>query len=355
MSSSALLSTITRQSAVLYLDIDEASWKADNGGLLFHVIEVWRSRVGEWGPYEEVTAAGYTNPTIPAPDGHLPDGSTGPSIALHDLILELDLDGAHIYPTTFSGADPFTYATAATAINAQSNGRYSAYVAQGQLRLTSVSAGSGASLRVVESDAAIALGLPTTSPENISFGRDPYIPLITGKQRYTFLDRNSEAGFFYKTRLRNVLDASLGAFSTPFQPKAPSGLLPEQRVLGYCKLASATGGPDVARRLAIRVESTGTLLHDHVVAGGDIELVTNSDGYAETLLVAGSRIQVALGGTDLVRSITVPSVQFNLFDPAYGTDDVFRVQSSPEHHAVRRSRLPLAVLGPGGRHRDTPP
>jgi hypothetical protein len=355
VNTSGLLSTYSRQSAVLTIDVPLSDWQTAEGVLLFHALEVWRSRVGEWGPYEEVTAPGYTAASFPAADGLAPDVTTGPSILLHGKYLELEVDETLIIRTDFSGADPYNYATAATAINAQSRGRYLAYVARGILHINGVSAGSAASLRVVGGEAAPLLGLSLLSPENAAYGREPWTALTTGISRYTFVDRNSEAGFYYKTRLRNILTGAVSAFAPAFMPKAPSGLSADNRVVGYVRLASSTGGPDVSRRLAVRVEFHPTLIEGHNIAGGDIELCTDGTGYAETLLVPGTQIQVALGGTELVRSLVVPSTSFNLLDPAYGTDDVFRVQSNPERYASPRSRLPVDLVDHNGGYAHVPP
>jgi hypothetical protein len=59
------------------------------------------------------------------------------------------------------------------------------------------------------------------------------------------------------------------------------------------------------------------------------------------MLVRGTKITVAIAGTDIVRDIDVPTdaavSSFNLLDPTKGTNDAFKVQVPVFEYAARRS------------------
>jgi hypothetical protein len=58
----------------------------------------------------------------------------------------------------------------------------------------------------------------------------------------------------------------------------------------------------------------------------------------EFILPRGQKVTVAVAGTSLVRTITVPDREsFNLFDPDIADDDVFKVQVPLLVMAERRS------------------
>jgi len=185
----------------------------------------------------------------------------------------------------------------------------------------------------------VALGLPIAGPDNIAYGADPRIHLVRGTSSYMFVDRNGSPDFHYRWRLRNILDGGVSAFAGPLQPTPALGVSRPNRVIGFVKLVGIDGNPDVARRVGIHVEFEGKLIEGYAVTGGDRELITDDTGYAEVELVAGTSIRVAIGGTNLVREIRVPSgvASFNLLDPNYGTDDVFTVQRDNTNYATRRN------------------
>jgi len=77
------------------------------------------------------------------------------------------------------------------------------------------------------------------------------------------------------------------------------------------------------------------------MAGTDLVGTTDRDGHVEFMLVRGQSISVAVVGTDLIRTFTVPVdltvLSFQLLDPTLSSNDVFRVQVPTLVYAERRT------------------
>jgi hypothetical protein len=72
-----------------------------------------------------------------------------------------------------------------------------------------------------------------------------------------------------------------------------------------------------------------------------IALSTNDQGVAGANLLRGATVTVAIGGTNIVRTITIPEdptvTEVNLLSEAYGENDLFAVQYLPKNFASRRA------------------
>ena len=94
----------------------------------------------------------------------------------------------------------------------------------------------------------------------------------------------------------------------------------------------------------VRINSIfdGILVEGKALAGGDQIKLTDNSGLVEFTLIRGTKVSVAIIGTDVVREITVPTTTtiktFNLLDPDISTgDDIFKVQVPDIIVAERRS------------------
>jgi hypothetical protein len=100
----------------------------------------------------------------------------------------------------------------------------------------------------------------------------------------------------------------------------------------------ADGSPLINQEVRLHIGFTGQSFGDKTVAGGDLRALTDDTGKAEFLLPRSQKVGVAITGTTLVRTITVPDKDtFNLLDPDLADDDIFRVQVPDIVVAERRS------------------
>ena len=294
-------------------------------------LEVWRSRVLEAGPYEELTGPRVRGARIPkdAPDEPA-SPVTGTSVTLDGLELELLVDERIQLTVSFAGPDPISYAAAAAQVNAQGQGRVRAYVdAGGGFVLETSSLASSTSLRVVGGDAAPQLGLPVGEPEGLAFGIEAWMNLLTDLQAYIFTDYFGSPNFYYKVRFRNGSNGAVGEFSAAFTGTSRIGVAPSSMAKGHVTLVQANGKPLANQEVRIHAAFNGTLVGGKVMVGGDMIKRTDDNGYVEFMLVRGQSLGVSLSKTNLFRSITVPTdpsvSTFNLMDPAIAEEDIFRV------------------------------
>ena len=269
---------------------------------------------------------------------------TGSSINIvgKKLIVRVDEDKENDLTTTFTGTDPLTLSTVAGQIVTAGLGKLSSYVdADGLLVVETTEPGTGAALRIVSSGAAPLLGLPVQEPDSLAFGKDARILLVKGKENYAFTDQNGSVDYFYKTRFRNRTAGSVSEFSAAFQPKPTSGVASSNLVCGILDLVSVDGKPIVDQEVRLHSSFDGTIVDDHVIAGQDVIKKTDSAGHVEFTLVRGQKLTVAITGTDLIRTITVPSDSsvstFMLLDPSIAGEDVFKVRVPDVVFAERRS------------------
>jgi hypothetical protein len=311
---------------------------------LFDQLEVWRSRDTSSGPYEELTADSWTAARIPKDAGDQPASPvTGASAVLVGVELALKLDEKDDLSIVFTGSNPLTYAQAATQITDQSLGKLRSYVdADGVLVIETTEAGTGAALRILESDAAPLLGLPLDEPESLAFGHDARLSLKSGTASYTFTDRHGSSDYFYKTRFRSRTAQGFSEFSQPFHLGKAPGVSASNTACGQLQLVGQDGQPLGNVEVTVSNSFKGDLVEGRLVAGGSLRRLTDANGQVEFFLVRGLRATVAISGTSIVRDIVVPTDPNILVFPLLGAkvspvDDVFKVQVPDLVYAERRS------------------
>lgn len=308
---------------------------------LFDRLEVWRSRDTEEGPYEELTGSWWLPAKLPKDIG--PSAVvTGPSYNIVGKKLTFKIDGGTERTVTFTGVDPLSAATLAGQIQTQATGLLESFVdATGRIGIRTVTPGTGASLEILEGDAAALLGLPTEPPDNLAFGLVPRLPLAMGQKTCTFMDVQGETAAFYKTRYRNNMTGAVSEFSVPFTTGQVIGLGPDRMVVGVVDLVDPQGKVLSNREVLLHSDFTGAVIDGKTVAGSSLSKLTDENGHVEFMLVRGTKLTVGIAGTNLARDITVPTDEsisiFNLLDPALNGPDVFRVQVPELDYAVRRT------------------
>jgi hypothetical protein len=316
---------------VLVEDLQEGS---------FDLLEVWRSRLDDQGPFEELTAAQASPAILPVWGGSKPATPvTGANLALSGKTLELKLKGVPLM-VTFTGSDPLTAATAASQVTSQSLGLLDSWVdTDGQVVVSTLEVGTGVELEVVGGEAYPSLGLPPNLP---SFGREIRLGVEAGSPKaYPFTDLRGSRAYFYKTRFRNRSNGSTSEFSSVFSATQVQGVGSGNVVVGYADLVTVDGKPQVGHPVQVYAEFTGLVLDGKVVTGSSVVKQTDVNGHVEFTLVRGQTLSISLPGTNLNRRIAVPTdpavYAFNLLGPSVGLEDVFKVAVPDLIMAERRS------------------
>lgn len=299
---------------------------------VFDAIEIWRSRDGEAGPFEEITASIWTTAVHLIADR--PFSVSGKSLLLRVNELN-DLTIA------FTGVDPVSSSSIASQIQTQGLGLLRTSIAGGFISMETAQPGAVVTLRVVESDAAAILGLPIAEPDSVAFGHDARIAIIEGQAGYNVIDPHGSSDYFYKVRFRNKDTNAVSDFSDAFSGNTTGGVDPSELVRGTLKLVDMLGNSLPNYNVLLHNTFKGTSVGDSLVVGGPVQALTDSNGQVEFFLVRGITITVAVAGTNIVRDVTVPEdpeiESFNLLDPSLGPDDLFKVQVPNIPFAERRS------------------
>ena len=331
--------TVIGQEIQLALQASPGDWQGS-----FDQMEVWKSTCGPDGPYMEMTASTWQPPTFPADlYGVVAPGSpiTGQLTPITGLVLSLLLDEETEIDVTFVGSN-ITFGSAATQIQSQSNQSLVSFVwTDGRLVVMGKEPGNKAILRVLGGDAAPLLGLPTTSPGNVAYGKDSRIDLISSQSSYQFTDFHGDPSYYYKTRYRQSTTNTVSNFSLPFAAFRLPQVDPTILILGTIDLVDAQGRPVHNREIVITTKFGGVVVGASGVIPRDITQLTDINGHAQFMLLRGLQITVSVAGTQLVRDVTVPTDQtlssFGLLDSTVGSNDVFVVQVPDVDFVVRRS------------------
>lgn len=326
------LTLSTGQMTAIDIRVAESDWL----GLYTH-IAVYRSKLGDAGPYEELTGPAYDSARLPLGASKQPVvPETGKRVNVVGKSLKLATRGTQL-TATFTGSDPLTYADVAAQIQAQSYGMLRSFVSDGLLVVETVGQGSNHRLEVLGGEAAPALGLTSVPPFNVSCGRDPRIPLVKGVGSYSFIDLSGASTYYYKTRFCTVGEG-VSAYSRPVSSRTNAAISFANIAIGYVRLVGTDGGPVASRE--VLVSGGPGNIDDRLSVGGTLAAFTDQDGRAEFQLIRGSKVTVAVAGTQIVREIVVPTDPsisvFDLFG-SFQQDDAFKVVVPELDVASRRA------------------
>jgi hypothetical protein len=307
----------------------------------FDLLEVWRSTLGQAGPYEELTSALGMAARNPAGVGDPPASPvTGALLNIVGKQLKVWVGELSYWLITFTGSDPLTLAQVAQQVTAQGMGDVQAYVdPSGRFVLQTSQIGTAARLKVSEGDAAALLGLNT---DDWFFGRDARLTLQANQNIYRLMDTFGSRDYFYKTRFRNAATGATSSMSSAVAADTVVGLPAESMVIGRLELVDLNGKPLMDCEVRVGNSFKGQVIGGKVIAGTSDVKRTDSNGRVEFLLVRGQQVTVAIVGTSLVKDVippTDPAVTiFNLLDPALGPQqDYFRVRVPEIAVADRRN------------------
>jgi hypothetical protein len=299
--------------------------------LTYNRLRWHRSRTGPNGVYEPATAA--------VPAAAVLTATAITPHALNGKTLSFKANGASTVDVTFATPDPVTTAQAASEINLATP-LVVASDAGGYLRLTTVTTGSGASVEILDSNAAPSLGFLVGAG---AVGVDQDTILLAGTHEYFYTDQNSDRDFWYRVEFRNSVTAKTTGPGIQFPANQPQHIPKSQTIVGYVRLADMTGMPIEGRRITFANPFLPNTVVDQNTRWGIfrhyLEMQTDRNGYAEVRLLRGMTVDVAIEGTNFVRRIQIPTTGdvVDILDPALVTQDEFGIQEQNVDFAIRLS------------------
>lgn len=299
--------------------------------LTYNRIRWYRGREGASGSFEAATAASVQPATL-----------LGTALTPHQLngkTLKLRVNGTTDVNVTFSDPDPVTSAQAAAAIDTAS-ALITAVDEDGKVRITTVATGTGASLEVLESDAAPYLGF-LTGVAAVGLGAD--VALSSGVHEYSFTDQNSHPDFYYKVELRNSSNGAVAPLSIALPSTRPNSVPYSETIACFIRLAGHDGKPLCRRTISVHnvnmpnLVTAGSLLWG--IFRNSISMQTDSSGLASCRLIRGSTVDVSVVGAGFTRRVTIPDTGdlVDLLDPDLASDDEFEIQEFNVDFAIRTS------------------
>lgn len=292
---------------------------------LYDRIQVWRSATQN-GSYLDITAD--------APQAATLDGVIAGPWNLNGKTLTVVLDGGDPINIDFVGVDPIPLIDILSQINGVIPGFASEVPTDtGRVRLTSSIVGTQSAI-TLSGNAASVLGVSTTKVN----GRGARPLLSINTEDYSFRDYDGDSSFWYKTRMYSSVTGAVSSFTVPQNYGTGSALTGSLVVTGKVALADLTGKPIVGRRI-IFVPVQPQVVNDGGSGGGTnygimpsvnrIEIVTDANGKASTLLVKGQRMKVFLEGTTFQREFVVPTTDFDILTVASVQPDPLDIVNTP--------------------------
>ena len=281
------------------------------------------------GPWESLTAAAVAAATL--------IGDALEPHALNGKTLSLRVDGVDV-DILFAGPDPYSTADVVADILAQTALLVPADE-DARLRLSTVLTGSGASIEILESEGAIALGFQTGES---AVGVDVDDALVPAQHEYLHTDQNGSRDFWYRTQLVNNTTAAVGDYSPAF-PGSQVPVVPYALTIGaYVRLVDLRGRPIEGRRVVVANVFLPNTVGDYNMFRHSDSFLTDATGYGEIRLVRGATLDVHVEGTSYTRRITLPDADdpadiVNLLDPALSSEDEFGIQEPYIDFAIRTS------------------
>lgn len=152
--------------------------------------------------------------------------------------------------------------------------------------------------------------------------------LTTNRVDYTFTDlEGSDSDSRYKYRFSANGEAPFSGWSKNVKP-VPAVADASKIAVGYATFIDVSGTPTKA---SIIVANDGAMVNGNVVFGPrPMVFEADEQGYVQVPLLRGAKVVIAIEGTGVVRTITVPNTQiFDLMGALAEAPDMFTVQSTP--------------------------
>lgn len=298
-------------------------------------LEVWRSVLGEGGPYEPLFSSVEKPARVPVFGGER-DVADGATVDLTGKPLKLKIGGLS-YEFNQTGAATLKN----IAIQIELALPLKAWVDDTRrLVLETVQVGDTALLEVLPSDAAALLGLPTSAPWNVGAGLGVPLALLPNVSEVVFLDRFGQDSYVYKSRYTDGVTAS--EWSAPVsgfmsRPAVSSTAL----AVGWLRIMDSSGQPRAGQRVVAHpVPAPRSPAAGWVEMSTPLEEWTDKTGRVEFSLIRGGAYDVSVPGTGIIRRVKIPVVgegPFYLLGDTLAQDDGMSIQRLDTIYADRRS------------------
>lgn len=291
----------------------------------------FRSIDGSTGPFEAISGPAATAASM--------IGTHAQPHALNGKSLLLKVNGVTTIEVVFAGADPYTTADVITDITAETALVVATDAGDSRLCLRTAATGTDASIEILESEGATALGFEAGQ---IAIGIDADDALDADVHEYRHTDANGSRDYWYRTQLVNNTTSAVGQTQPPF-PGSEVPIIPyDLTIAAYVRVIDLRGRPIEGRRVVVSNVFLPNTVGDYNLFRHSDSFVTDETGYGELRLVRGSTIDVHVEGTSYTRRITLPGVQdpadvVNLLDPSLSSEDEFGIQEPDIDFAVRTS------------------
>lgn len=265
----------------------------------YDVFTVERSVLSMVGPFYEITEDTPTAGTLL--------GTAIEPFTVVGKILQVIIDENLQIDMQFTGADPLMAADVVSQINT-ALGATIAADETGQIRLTSTNTGTDSKIEIVGGSAAPTLGF-TVGQRDI--GTDAHVPVVSGVTTYQYIDEDGTAGYWYRTRYKDLDTGDASEPGIPFQATPSSPLDPAELCLCTVDLVDGTGTALVGQHISFypitpMLASTSSPNIGIAVGRRLISIETDAQGHAEISLVKNLHVKVLFEGTSFVKNVIIP-------------------------------------------------
>jgi len=294
-------------------------------------IRWFRSITGPNGVYEEISAH-TAQPAVLT-------GTFREPHALNGKTLSFKVNGATQVDVTFSGSDPYSTSSAISDINGATALVVASADGLSHLVLTTALTGTGASIEIMESDGALALGFQTG---DFAIGKGVDSTLSSTVHEYFFTDSNAATSYWYKTQLLHHTTMAVAPQSVPLPGVEVPVLAYDLMISAYVKITDMRGRPIEGRSVVIANVFLPNTVGSYNIFRHYEDIETDETGYAVVRLIRGSVLDVHVEGTNFTRRVKLPAVGdptdlINLFDPSLSDEDEFGIQQPDIDFAIRLS------------------
>ena len=237
---------------------------------------------------------------------------------------------------TIAAADPVTTADLITEIIGATALVTPSDPGDGSLRLTTVTTGSNASIKILDGEGNPFIGWVEGDG---ALGQDPDTVLVSGTHEYFYTDQNSDREWWYSVEFYHSSTLATTGLGTPFPANQVDAVPKSQTIVAFIRLADLTGCPIEGRKVTLHNVFLPNIVSGFGIFRHATSMVTDRNGYAEVRLVRGMDIDISIDGSGFVRRLTIPTAGdiVDLLDPALVTQDEFSIQEANIDFAIRTS------------------
>lgn len=292
----------------LSISVGEVSSLLDLG---FTSIEVWATEDGA--TWTELTNGSAQPATVVST-------SALNTFRLGGLYLDFQVNGGPVRHVAFSEIIvDWTPQQVMEAINAVVPG--TATLDGNAIRMSSQTTGRVSSLTILNYPTEMGLKQATT------FGQDSRLELVDGSDVYTYFDVAGTNNTKYKWRFSANGENPTSKFSSSVSGK-PAPISNAPMSLATARFVGIDGRP-VKTTILVSPEVDASSISGFIEAGqGTLSVESDDTGLWSMHLIQGARVRIAIEGTNLIRTIIVPSTaSFDLLQAMADVADPYTIQS----------------------------